>query len=31
VTLVGGLVWYFVQPNPGDSRRARTRGSLFTF
>jgi hypothetical protein len=32
ITLIGGLVWYFVQPNgSSDSRRARVGGPLFTF
>lgn len=31
VTLLGGLVWYFVQPTTTDSRRARLGGPLFTF
>lgn len=32
VTLIGGLVWYFVQsPSSSDSRRGRIGGPLFTF
>ena len=32
VTLVGGIVWYLVQPSgSSDSRRARIGGPLFTF
>ena len=32
VTLLGGLVWYFVQPSTSpDSRRGRIGGPLFTF
>ena len=32
VTLIGGLVWYFVQsPSNGDSRRGRIGGPVFTF
>lgn len=32
VTLIGGLVWYFVQPpHASDSRRGRTPGPLLTF
>jgi hypothetical protein len=32
VTLVGGIVWYLVQPSgSSDSRRARLGGPLFTF
>ena len=31
VTLVGGLIWYFVQPKTTDSKRGRIGGPLFTF
>jgi len=31
VTLLGGLVWYFVQPTTTDSRRGSIGGPLFTF
>ena len=32
VTLIGGLVWYLVQPaSAPDSRRARIGGPVFTF
>jgi hypothetical protein len=31
VTLIGGLVWYFVQPSGADSKRGRIGGPLFTF
>jgi hypothetical protein len=31
VTLIGGIVWYLVQPTSDDSRRARIGGPIFTF
>jgi hypothetical protein len=31
VTLIGGLVWYLVQPTSSDSKRGRIGGPLFTF
>lgn len=31
VTMLGGLVWYFVQPTATESRRGRSGGPLFTF
>jgi hypothetical protein len=31
ISLVGGLIWYFVQPKTTDSKRGRIGGPLFTF